>query len=49
MACHVMQLHFAYDPMQQAGSNHFVLAKFRRNVLSSRSSAARGLAVSISR
>jgi hypothetical protein len=26
-------LHFADDPMQQPGSNHFVLAKLRRNVL----------------
>jgi hypothetical protein len=26
-------LHFADDPMQQAGSDHFVLAKLRRDVL----------------
>jgi hypothetical protein len=29
----IAPLHFADDPMQQAGSNHFVLAKLRRNVL----------------
>ena len=28
-----MPLHFAYDPMQQAGADHFVLAKLRRDVL----------------
>ena len=29
----IAHLHFAYDPMQQAGSDHFMPAKFRRNVL----------------
>ena len=29
----IAPLHFAHDPMQQAGSDHFVLAKLRRNVL----------------
>ena len=29
----IAPLHFADDPMQQAGSDHFVLAKLRRNVL----------------
>ncbi len=28
----IAHLHFAYDPMQQAGSNHFMPAKLRRNV-----------------
>ena len=26
-------LHFTYNPMQQTGADHFVLAKLRRNVL----------------
>ena len=29
----IAPLHFADDPMQQAGSDHFVLAKLRRDVL----------------
>ena len=29
----IAPLHFAYDPMQKAGADHFVLAKLRRNVL----------------
>ena len=29
----IAPLHFADDPMQQAGSEHFVAAKLRRNVL----------------
>ena len=29
----IAPLHFADDPMQQAGSDHFVLAKLGRNVL----------------
>ena len=29
----IVPAHFADDPMQQAGSEHFVAAKLRRNVL----------------
>ena len=29
----IAPLHFAHDPMQQAGSDRFVLAKLRRDVL----------------
>ena len=29
----IAPLHFADNPMQQAGADHFVLAKLRRNVL----------------
>ena len=29
----IAPLHFADDPMQQAGADHFVLAKLRRDVL----------------
>jgi len=29
----VAPLHFGYDPMQQAGPDHFIPAKFRRNVI----------------
>ena len=30
--CDIAPLHFAYDPMQQTGADHFVLAKLRRHV-----------------
>jgi hypothetical protein len=32
----IATLHFADDPMQQAGSDHFVSAKLRRNVFKER-------------
>ena len=47
----IAPLHFANDPMQQARSDHFVLAKLRRDVLSmaSRADSATGLAACINR
>ena len=37
----IAPLHFADDPMQQAGSDHFMLAKLRRDVLKQGVASAR--------